>query len=124
MNIRECPRTACPKGMETGRIWKVKLKAYGWFYRDTARRSLAVALPLAAFTALGSEDYLHDLLRLAAQCYPTIGLAADAGFRLLLRREEFYFYHNATCGTKELYAVSFLLSLLCSTPFLLLSEYL
>ena len=110
--------------METGRIWKVKLKAYGWFYRDTARRSLAVALPLAAFTALGSEDYLHDLLRLAAQCYPTIGLAADAGFRLLLRREEFYFYHNATCGTKELYAISFLLSLLCSTPFLLLSKYL
>ena len=105
-------------------LLRAKFPAYILFYRGAACRSLLVAAVLGGFTALGSKDYFSQALHLSAQFYPTLGLAADAGFRLLLRREEFYFYHNATCGTKELYAISFLLSLLCSTPFLLLSEYL
>lgn len=105
-------------------LLRAKLPAYILFYRGAACRSLLVAAVLGGFTALGSKDYFSQALYLSTQFYPTLGLAADAGFRLLLRREEFLFYHNATCSTAELYTVSFIASLLCAAPFLYLSSLL
>lgn len=105
-------------------LFRAKFPAYVLFYRGVACRSLFVAAVLGCLTALGGKDYLTLALHLSAQFYPTLGLATDAGFRLLMRREEFLFYHNATCSTAELYAVSFVLSLFCAAPFIYLSSLL
>lgn len=101
-----------------------KFAAYAIFYRGVACRSLFAALFLGGLAAIGSADWFSQALRLSSLFYPTFGLAIDAGFRFLVRREEFRFYQNATCSVVELYVVSFVISLLSAVPFFYLSRLL
>ncbi|WP_300729521.1 hypothetical protein [uncultured Bacteroides sp.] len=89
----------------------VKLHYYRSFYRATFWRSVLVTCILGCIFA--SDDLPFERIAYAlSRIFPVVGLACDAIFRFLMRKEEFYFYHNGSCSTAELFIVSFIFSCL------------
>lgn len=86
---------------------------YVTFYKSSLRQSVSVTL---AAIVIISKDGWNSQNAITAWIYlfPTLGLLVDALYKLTIRKNESYFYHNASCSIFELYLVSFIFSSLLS----------
>ena len=57
---------------------------------------------------------LQRMVTVWSYLFPTLGILADVIHKFTVRKNESYFYHNASCSMIELYTVSFSISLFLS----------
>lgn len=86
----------------------LKLRYLLAFYKSTLPTALGFALVLGLIAY--SEKRLEEAIKVFLYVYPTWGLAFDALGKVCLRRNAFFFYHNAGWTTAALYATSFCMS--------------
>lgn len=103
---------------------KKKLPFYYAFYQSTLKVSVAVTLVMGVFIsitggALGMGGSWRHVLVKMFLFYPVVGLAVDFLNKETVKKEEYYFYYNATCSKWELWVVAFIQASLVS--FILLS---
>ena len=93
-----------------------KLQYYSLFYKATFRRSLLVTSLVGGLASINAPDAAF-IFYTFVWIFPTLGLTVDIAYRFLMRKNEFYFYHNASCSVFELYLISFMISSFLSLLF-------
>lgn len=90
-----------------------KTKFYLTYYISTLRISILVTIIfMAIFLMRGTP--ITEAIYPTLLAYPTFGLGLDFLYKWMIRRNEFIFYHNATCSIIELLVASFTISSLIS----------
>ncbi len=102
------------------RILSKKAIYYYIFYRNSLKQSVPVTLLIVIISNIGNWSLLNAL-NVLVYTFPTLGLIADIIYKMTMRKNEFYFYYNGSCSIIELYFISFIVSLLLSILFYILT---
>lgn len=95
-------------------VQRLPIRFHLRYYISTLRISILVAIIiLAIFTT--QDAPLERRIYAMLLSYPTLGLGLDFLYKWMIRRDEFFFYHNAGCSIIELLVTSFVIAASVST---------